>query len=561
MSLRMRDQPDKGGATASRLPIVLATGAGRLSGDSTSEIDEYGNELFYLGRSSNRRLVQKNFKTGEKETYEGPKGHEHVVGVKLPSGEEHWYEGARGEERRVRIIFADGNEQWYEGDRGEERIVSTRFPDGAQQWYKGAQGEEHVVQTRRPDGIKYYYEGAQGEERRVRIVGRLQEELFFKGPQGQERLVRKEWKNGGIEIFVGEKGSEQRESRYFPEVRDDMYKIAARTDYYNVEGGFVERKLNHYNGTTTFLDETGSIIKLVRPDGLEWKHQIIKEVIDEYEASLNETSSPRHKLAIENRLKLFANNGLLLSLTLEDWTNNLGYIVNYEDGVYSSDGRREIEYYFTDARRDPEIVRVAVKQHGDVLRTLDPVFEHNPSLRLVAAETSAHFALVVLTDMKKDLLQYDEKALDSYVRKFRRTAFGKYLFGAKDPELEAFRSYGDAASALAKFWSTPKDVKLRLSLDDIDLYEGIQRAAEEVLLITEDPKRILIKNDGKRAFEDDMKYIVRKRQLGTAAMEATTAAHWDHTLFDDATPSRPSPTGRSSSMVDTVVDGFVKARM
>ena len=543
MSLRMRDQPDKGGATASRLPIVLATGAGRLSGDSTSEIDEYGNELFYLGRSSNRRLVRKKFKTGDEQMYEGPKGHERLVGSKFQTGEEHWYEGARGEEHLVRIIFAEGNEGWYEGGKGEERVVRARYPDGSHIWYKGARGEERVVQTRRPDGIKYYYEG----------------------PQDEERKVRRTWKDGGIDIFVGDKGSEQLESRYYPENRGETYLVPARTDFYNLEGNFVERQLNHHNGSITVRDETGSTIKFIRPDGLEWKHYIINEVINEYdEASLDETTSPRRKLAIENRLKLFANNGLLLTLTLEDWeSNTFGYVVNYRP-VYSNDGRREVQYYFTDARRDPEIVRVVVKQHGDVLQTLDPVFERNPSLRLVAAETSAHYALVVLMDMKKDLLKYDEKSLQMYVRKFRRTAFGKYLFGAKDTELEALQSYRDAASALAKFWSTPKDVKLRLSLDDIDLYEEIQSVAEEVLLVTEDPNRILMKNDLKRAFEDGQEAqesLVQKRKLGTAAMAATTTAHWDHTLFDTVSPYRPSAFARRSSMVDTVVDGFVKARM
>jgi len=497
----MRDQPDKM-APGDRLPIVLATGAGRLSGDSTSEIDEYGNELFYLGRSSNRRLVKKNLKDGVIETFVGDKGSEQM--------ESRYYPEVRD---RLGVIPARTDFFNLEGNFVERQLNHTTGSTTV--WDETGSRIKFI----RPDGREWKYEGARGEERLSSV--------------------------------------------YYPEKLIPSYVRYARTCFYDLNEKFVAREVNHYNGNTTFRDKTGRVIKFKRPDGLEWNDSVIRDVYNEAEEALLTPPSPRQKLALAKRLELFANNGLLLTLTVDDMSDGLHRRKLDAQLRWIADDESYAGYYFKGERNDPEIVRVAVKQNGDVLRTLDPVFEHNPSLRLVAAETSAHFALVVLTDMKKDLLQYDEKALDSYVRKFRRTAFGRYLFGTEDPELEAYleayRSYGDAASALAQFWSTPKNVKL--SPDDIELYEQIQLAAEEVLVITEDPKRILVQNERRQAFEDDMQDLMQKRKLRAAAMEATTAAHWDHTLFDDATPSRPSPTGRSSSMVDAVVDGFVKARM
>jgi hypothetical protein len=192
---------------------------------------------------------------------------------------------------------------------------------------------------------------------------------------------------------------------------------------------------------------------------------------------------------------------------------------------------------------DMDVVLAAVKHDGDVLRSLEPKFERNPPLRLVASATSAHYALVVLENMKEDLRLYDENLLRRYATWFRRTAFGKYLFGAEDPEITAYRSYRDAASLLAKYWATP--TKRKLMLDEIELYKEIQRASEEVLQITEHPAGALFRNDYKRAYEDDanqaddalLKFQAedarRKRLRGTTARAAVGAARWDHALTDN----------------------------
>jgi len=197
---------------------------------------------------------------------------------------------------------------------------------------------------------------------------------------------------------------------------------------------------------------------------------------------------------------------------------------------------RALQYASDELRGDMDVVIAAVKRTGDVLRSLEPKFERNPPLRLVASATSAHYALVVLKNMKEDLRSYDESRLRRYATWFRRTAFGKYLFGAEDAEINAYRSYGDAASRLAAYWATPTQRKLMLSLDEIELYEEIQRASEEVLQITEDPARVLLREDYKRAFEDDANEAddaLRKRARGTAALAAVGAARWDHALLDD----------------------------
>jgi hypothetical protein len=153
----------------------------------------------------------------------------------------------------------------------------------------------------------------------------------------------------------------------------------------------------------------------------------------------------------------------------------------------------------------------------------------------------------VLKNMKEDLRLYDENLLRRYATWFRRTAFGKYLFGAEDPEITAYRSYRDAASLLAKYWATP--TKRKLMLDEIELYKEIQRASEEVLQITEHPAGALFRNDYKRAYEDDANQAedalrkreaedaLRKREAkrprGTTARAAVGAARWDHALTDN----------------------------
>jgi hypothetical protein len=210
---------------------------------------------------------------------------------------------------------------------------------------------------------------------------------------------------------------------------------------------------------------------------------------------------------------------------------------------------RALQYAPDELRGDMDVVIAAVKHTGDVLRSLEPKFERNPPLRLVASATSAHYALVVLKNMKEDLRSYDESRLRRYATWFRRTAFGKYLFGAEDPEINAYRSYGDAASRLAEYWATPTKRKLVLSLDEIELYEEIQRASEEVLQITEHPAGALFRNDYKRAYEDDANQAedalrkreaedaLRKREAkrprGTTARAAVGAARWDHALTDN----------------------------
>jgi len=132
-------------------------------------------------------------------------------------------------------------------------------------------------------------------------------------------------------------------------------------------------------------------------------------------------------------------------------------------------------------------------------------------------------------------LKYDADRLRRYATTFRRTAFGKYLFGPDDPELLAYRSYGDAASRLAAYWATPTQRKLLLSLDEINLYEEVQSAAEEVLVITEDPSRIRFREDYKRAYDEnnaEIKDLVVKRVRGSTALAATSALHWNHSLYD-----------------------------
>ena len=179
------------------------------------------------------------------------------------------------------------------------------------------------------------------------------------------------------------------------------------------------------------------------------------------------------------------------------------------------------------------LMKEAVKQNGEALRILPQKYERNPSFRLGAAASSLYYAKTVLEDMKQDLLKYKESNLQQFILAFKRSAFGRFFF-TKDYELDAYLAYGDAASELAGHWATPTRRKLNMSLDDIELYNEIQRLAEGILEITENPRGIGAQ-ELKRRYEEDMLANRDGQRQRTGAMAGRTrfTSHWDHSLLDE----------------------------
>ena len=203
---------------------------------------------------------------------------------------------------------------------------------------------------------------------------------------------------------------------------------------------------------------------------------------------------------------------------------------------------RAFEFADYSFRTDIDFWRAVVPQNGDLLKDAPSKIERNGQLRFTAAETSTYYALVVLNNMKTDLLTLEANRLSKTVnwllKAVRTTAFGRRLFGEVDSELEYYNTNALIASELAAFWEKSEGEKFGLSPDKIDELNRIQEAAEEIVKITERPGGPLFNKIYKQEYENDFDYVDGARghvvdgedprglgDTGVAA-SAAAAAHW-----------------------------------
>jgi len=170
-------------------------------------------------------------------------------------------------------------------------------------------------------------------------------------------------------------------------------------------------------------------------------------------------------------------------------------------------------------KTDIDFWRVVVHQNGDRLKDAPSDIERTVNLRFIAAETSKYYAMVVLENMKTDLLTLEASTLSKtanwLLMAVKTTTFGRRLFGEVDSELEYYKKYALVASALAGFWETSTDKTRGLSENEIYELNQIQAAAEEVGKITDHPEGPLVKRGYRQeydALEETFPGIAKKRK-------------------------------------------------
>lgn len=122
-------------------------------------------------------------------------------------------------------------------------------------------------------------------------------------------------------------------------------------------------------------------------------------------------------------------------------------------------------------------------------------------LRLVAAQSWAPWAELVLKDMLYDLTKTSEWMFNT-VRKAQTILFGRELFGDATirNRVDLLKSYSDAASTLVRRWPT---LPTRMTEWEREQRKKVQEVADLVLKITEDPNNLLFKYNYKREFEEE----------------------------------------------------------
>lgn len=449
-------------------------------------------------------------------------------------GEKRFYEGEKGSERLVRIEFANGKKRFYEGD--DERLVRSEDGMGNTMYYdnfgmperhdmpKGAgvlSSDYNYSDLMRPFLMEAGLEAPITAEKWHQAVANLRyddditeadvavQDLFVK--LSSMKGISWPKRQNGITILL------RRERDGDPDNGDPDKQIVTYEDGQQIV--FLRNKW--FYDFRWELDSRDELLEAVKIRGSELTRR--HTFVDDSD----------FWLSYVNYVRVFdPNNTLRRDLPHDDIDREIVVAAIRQDGtvLLTLISLGWVPSYADDR----ELIREAVKQNGDVLRELSREHERNPFLRLSAAATSVHYAVVVLLDMKADLAKYKESVLLGYVLAFKRSAFGKLLF-TSDAEFNAYKSYGEAASNLAAYWATPTQRKLALSLDEIEMYEEIQRLAEEVIMITESPDGILFQEVRKREYEEDVLLnpdAAKQQRTGTAVTAATSSAHWDHALFD-----------------------------